>query len=862
MRYKNQKKKKFFFLFKHYLFFFCVIIFFILGSFSERYNWKDNVKYFFNSTIQNIVSKFLYNFSEIDKIYIDIKLDNYKYLVSVRNDKLLQKYNSDNDKWTAIRISTNNKDKKINAKIKLKGQLDDHFKDDKKWSFKIKIDEKSNINNLTEFTLQPPNTLNFLNEWLFMKALEKKGLIFLKTDFVYLVVNGENFGIYTIQESTSKNTLETNKRRDGPIIGFDNDNWLNEVNNFHNNSVNSLEQTYFRSKIKPVRFNKSGDLETKSLIEKSIFLLDSFRKKKLRTSEVFDTDQMIDSLIIKALFAAVQYDWADMNFYYNPFTNLLEPILKEVHTIDKVEKHHNNWWLDSFSPIEELTQTDHFLNQIYSDQIFYEKYLTKLNKIVSEENYLNNLIQENKSKYNLYYYILRRHFPLDKIIGSQNLNVFNMQKQKIYDALNPKIFLNAYYLSKENNFLNININNLQRVPIKILGLKDEINNFEILLDSPKFIDGYKSVDQPPKDNILRIDCSLNNSNYCNFNNLDNLKIIFQLISQEHTKTQKIEKVFYDKKAEHSLDYINPKEIDFILYDKDKKIYKFKEGVWNIDRNVLFENNVKIEIPPNTEIIFSNSSRIISYSPIYFLGNKENPIKLSGNSIENKGSGGISILNTPEESVIRNIVANNLEGLIDNNGQVIFSGAITIYKSKVQIYDSYFSNNKLTDDYINIVDSIFEIKNVTVENSLFDAIDIDYSNGIIEGLQIINSGNDAIDFSVSDVSLSNVFLNKSGDKSISVGENSKINLFDVTIEKSNIGIATKDSSIINGQKIKIFNANIALASYIKKAIYDDPKLILIDSHISNSDINFLAENDNSIIFNGKNIKKTKFNYSQL
>ena len=66
-----------------------------------------------------------------------------------------------------------------------------------------------------------------------MKALEKKGLIFLKTDFVYLVVNGENFGIYTIQESTSKNTLETNKRRDGPIIGFDNDNWLNEVNNFH-----------------------------------------------------------------------------------------------------------------------------------------------------------------------------------------------------------------------------------------------------------------------------------------------------------------------------------------------------------------------------------------------------------------------------------------------------------------------------------------------------------------------------------------------------------------------------------------------------------------------------------------------------
>ena len=62
------------------------------------------------------------------------------------------------------------------------------------------------------------------------------------------------------------------------LVGFDNDTWLTEVNNFGHNSINSMEQSYFRSKIKPVRLSKDYDVSSSDTnLKKAIYLLDSFR---------------------------------------------------------------------------------------------------------------------------------------------------------------------------------------------------------------------------------------------------------------------------------------------------------------------------------------------------------------------------------------------------------------------------------------------------------------------------------------------------------------------------------------------------------------------------------------------------------
>ena len=92
-----------------------------------------------------------------------------------------------------------------------------------KWSFYVKIDDDNpSIFNLRRFTLQPPHTLNYLQEWLFMMALKKEGLIYHRTRFVELIVNGNKYGLYTLQERSMKELIENNKRREGPVINFSN----------------------------------------------------------------------------------------------------------------------------------------------------------------------------------------------------------------------------------------------------------------------------------------------------------------------------------------------------------------------------------------------------------------------------------------------------------------------------------------------------------------------------------------------------------------------------------------------------------------------------------------------------------------
>ena len=48
----------------------------------------------------------------------------------------------------------------------------------------------------------------------------KKRLIFHRTKILETTVNGENLGIYFLEEQHSKQLIENNKRREGPIIGL------------------------------------------------------------------------------------------------------------------------------------------------------------------------------------------------------------------------------------------------------------------------------------------------------------------------------------------------------------------------------------------------------------------------------------------------------------------------------------------------------------------------------------------------------------------------------------------------------------------------------------------------------------------
>ena len=56
---------------------------------------------------------------------------------------------------------------------------------------------------------------------MFHKLLESNNLISLKYFFINLKLNDTDQGIYAVEEGFSKELIERNKRRNGPIFGID-----------------------------------------------------------------------------------------------------------------------------------------------------------------------------------------------------------------------------------------------------------------------------------------------------------------------------------------------------------------------------------------------------------------------------------------------------------------------------------------------------------------------------------------------------------------------------------------------------------------------------------------------------------------
>lgn len=161
----------------------------------------------------------------------------------------------------------------------------------------------------------------------------------------------------------------------------------------------------------------------------------------------------------------------------------------------------------------------------------------------------------------------------------------------------------------------------------------------------------------------------------------------------------------------------------------------------------------------------------------------------------------------------------------NNTQysdTLLTGCVNIVNSSLKNFE-YLSSGASCEDSLNIISSAGSIKNINIVNSKHDGLDIDFSKLEISDLNIKNSGNDCADFSYGEYFINNATLITCEDKGISVGEISILNLENVVVVSSEIGIAAKDSSEINIFYYKSSNNNYCAATYRKKQEFDTPKL---------------------------------------
>ena len=286
------------------------------------------------------------------------------------------------------------------------------------------------------------------------------------------------------------------------------------------------------------------------------------------------------------------------------------------------------------------------------------------------------------------------------------------------------------------------------------------------------------------------------------------------------------------------------DFEFIVLDKASKCIKIKQGHWDVDNNLTIEKGYTVVCTEGTSLNLRNSANILSYSPLRFLGAEDNPISIYSSD----GTGqGVIVMNADRQSELRYVNFNNLSDPTQEGWGL--TGAVTFYESPVNIFHCQFLNNR-SEDSLNLIRSEFSMDYTLFDNSSSDAFDGDFCNGSIMSSSFVNSGNDAIDVSGSDMVLRDVLIDGAGDKGISVGENSHAKASGITIKNTEIGVASKDMSEIIIDDINLTSCKIGFASYQKKPEFG-PARIIVNSLIERKTKKpYMVESGSEIIFNGK------------
>jgi hypothetical protein len=347
------------------------------------------------------------------------------------------------------------------VKIRLKGDGADHFNTDK-WSFRVKTDIP--IMGMKRFSLQHPKTRGFLSEWFFQEALKQEGIISLRIYFVKIIVNGKDNGVYIVEEFFDDELLRVNNCAPAPILKFNEDNVWKEMYQYGDSGIAKnimFEHVEFRdietSYVEAFQQNKL--LNDSVLSEQLLYakdLLYRFLDSELIASKVFDSEKMPKYMALcEALEAEHALFWNNLRFYFNPQTQLLEPIGYDAFISQHDVKNH----------FSSSLHADKFIRLLLNDSVCAYKYNYWLNQY-TQPSFLNKLQKELKDSIEKNLKIVHTEWP-DATLPTE---IWEVNRKLIQISLFPPSSFYAYLKQITDEEISIETDNISGMAVEIMGL--------------------------------------------------------------------------------------------------------------------------------------------------------------------------------------------------------------------------------------------------------------------------------------------------------------------------------------------------------------------------------------------------------
>lgn len=777
--------------------------------------------------------------TRVDPLIMDIKherlqeiyFQNYKAIEEMKGIFLPEEVDS---KYFPVELSYQGKTYK--AEAKLKGNWKD-ARSFEKPSLRFKVSKGDTLFGLKRFSIHNPRVKGSLTEWVFHRMQAYRGNVAMKYFFVPLVINGKNRGVVAVEEHFEKQLVERSKYREGVIVRFseywpyyfylNGSDWETQPHGF----------SYEVFPIMPVEAFKEEKILESPILSKQYdiarHLLEGFRRGDLKTHEVFDVKKMAEQFAIADLFG---HDHAlkprNIKFYYNPITSKLEPIGFDLHS--------------GIFPLPDLVGSGkqfnadfevlRWKNLFFNDPVFYKAYGEAL-AMVSESNFLDGFIESIEDEYAKQLNLLYKDNPF---FHDETLSILKANRDRIKRYLMPKTAITAYVKKQTDNTLVLDMTNFHRLPIEVLGLARNDVLFQ-KLDQPILLQAQKKEQLSNYQSVrFKLDAPLEST--------EKIGVKYRVLGTNIEQIDAIKLVSSYSANWKNSNFIRQKstvsQFSFLTVSEKLKTIHVQSGNWTISKHLIIPAGYTVKIGAGVQLNLIKGARILSYSPVQFLGTKLKPIRIYSADFSGEG---LTVLNAEGRSVLEHVYFSQLLNPIDNGWTL--SGSVNFYESDVTFESCRFVYNKRGDDFLNIIRSNFLITRSYFERTFADALDVDFGDGTVEHSRFVKPGNDGVDCSGSLVNVNHVSIELSGDKAVSAGEASTLHLDHVWVKKGNIGITSKDASKVTAKNCSIIGSNIGLAAFQKKPEYGPGFMTVTDTELGELETTHVVEKGSEIRLNG-------------
>lgn len=701
------------------------------------------------------------------------------------------------------------KNRRIKAKVRLKGELPDHWSSMYRASLNISLQHESPLLPAQKFSIQKPASRQFPYDHVYQKLRKSLGLIDRDRSFVHVFVNGEDWGIMDMEEQFGKDFFYNHSLDESPIFKFG-DHHGDALNRLYREASLWGHPRYDWSVYNNIKMGKRRAVY-------SYFVQEWFVNKHV---EVFDEAVMAREMRLAELIGTYHpLIYSNIRYYANPYTLKLEPITSDA---------------DAIMPALDMPGYLFYvmnMNQVWPALLGSSRFMDSYNgpSILDAANMCGRVGALNKETSRYFVYQTHDDCPQLSANLATDMAPLHDKLHLNHDGLPTSGHVGnaANIADHQGNVLNIlyysdgmvRIQNLSYVDVDIVsvvGKGEDAHPLNIHVPSASRGDDSVVTAMIPLTGVrddLMFEMSIGG------------KIVRQ-------------------SAGYALDArIRNWEASVTFVDGPAS---YGAGKHEVKRSVIHRGHVLIE--PGADFRLCESCSMMFLDGVDMRGEVSKPVSFAP---IDRQFGGVFVINQAgERSDITHMRLQGATGV--SNGPYQMDAGLTLYGGSYGLNDVSVSDSRV-EDMLHVFKAEASINGLSISGGKSDGLDIDYGTVSLSNSTFHDLGGDAVDTSKTKINLHGIRADQVHDKGVSLGEGSIAMGDDIAVSGASACVVAKDSSVGRFDKVRVSSCSLFdVMAYIKKDKFVGGDISIDDLDHGTLPLRYFEDESSSISINGDNL----------